>query len=56
MIIMIYEGSVFKISRKENKEYARFKNFRHFRRFALHHKYAESAEGRFFYLYENFFF
>ena len=50
---MIYAGNVFKISRKENKESEKFKNFSQFRRLALHHKSAESAEGRFSYLYEK---
>ena len=44
---MIYVGSVFKISRKENKASARFKNFRLFRKLVLHYKSAESAEGHF---------
>ena len=50
---MIYVGSVYKISRKKNKESTRFKNFRQFRRFALHYESVESAEGRFSYLSEK---
>ena len=50
---MIYVGSVFKISRKENKESARFKKFHQFGRFVLHYESAESVEGRFSYLSER---
>ena len=50
---MIYVGSVYKISRKKNKESTRFKKLRQFRRFALHYESVESAEGRLSYLSEK---
>ena len=49
----MYAGSVFKISRKENKESAGFKNFGRFHGFSLYYESVELAEGWFSYLFEK---